>query len=79
MNPKAKGKTNDDPRCWPAVVIIMFTDELAGNPAKKRADEAKARRLRAKREKEAKELRKRKELERRERDAAATASEDAGG
>lgn len=48
----------------------MFTDELAGNPAKKRADEAKARRLRAKREKEAKEARKRKELERREREAS---------
>mmetsp|Transcript_20160 Transcript_20160/g.43793 ORF Transcript_20160/g.43793 Transcript_20160/m.43793 type:complete len:1384 (-) Transcript_20160:144-4295(-) len=48
----------------------MFTDELAGNPAKKRAHEAKARRLRAKREKEAKELRKRKELERREQEAA---------
>lgn len=46
----------------------MFTDELAGNPAKKRADEAKARRLRAKREKEAKEARKRKELERRRRE-----------
>ena len=45
----------------------MFTDELAGNPAKKRADEAKARRLRAKREKEAKEARKRRELERRKR------------
>ena len=43
----------------------MFTDELAGNPAKKRAEEAKARRIRAKREKEAKEARKRKELERR--------------
>ena len=46
----------------------MFTDELAGNPAKKRADEAKARRIRAKREKEAKEDRKRKELERRQKE-----------
>lgn len=49
----------------------MFAEELAGNPAKKRADEAKARRLRAKLEKEAKVLRKRKELERREREASA--------
>ena len=49
----------------------MFTDELAGNPAKKRADEAKARRIRAKREKEAKEARKRKELERQAREASA--------
>ncbi|KAL9181070.1 hypothetical protein ACHAXT_009875 [Thalassiosira profunda] len=48
----------------------MFADERGGNPAKKRADEAKARRLRAKREKEAKELRKRQEKERRERQAA---------
>eukprot|EP00985_Skeletonema_marinoi_P002204 scaffold893_cov143-Skeletonema_marinoi.AAC.8 len=49
----------------------MFTDELAGNPAKKRADEAKARRIRAKREKEAKEARKRKELERRQKEEQA--------
>lgn len=35
----------------------MFADELAGNPAKKRADEARARRLRAKREKQAKQRR----------------------
>ena len=48
----------------------MFADELAGNPAKKRADAAKARRLRAKREQEAKLLRKRREAERREREAA---------
>ncbi|KAL7445769.1 hypothetical protein ACHAXM_011340 [Skeletonema potamos] len=52
----------------------MFTDELAGNPAKKRADEAKARRIRAKREKEEKEARKRKELERRQREEAASAA-----
>ena len=51
----------------------MFAEELAGNPAKKRADEAKARRLRAKREKEAKDARKKKEEERR-REAAAAAS-----
>ncbi|KAL3776550.1 hypothetical protein ACHAW5_008712 [Stephanodiscus triporus] len=51
----------------------MFTDELAGNPAKKRADEAKARRLRAKREKDAKDLRKRNELDRQQREAAAAA------
>lgn len=43
------------------------------NPAKKRADEAKARRLRVKQEKEAKELRKRNEVERlHQRDALAT-------
>lgn len=35
----------------------MFADELAGNPAKKRADEARARRLRAKREEQAKQRR----------------------
>jgi ubiquitin-protein ligase E3 C len=52
----------------------MFAEELAGNPAKKRADEAKNRRLRAKREKEAKDARKRKELERRE--ASVTAATD---
>lgn len=51
----------------------MFADELAGNPAKKRADEAKARRLRAKREKDAKDLRKRNELDRQQREAAAAA------
>ena len=51
----------------------MFADELAGNPAKKRADEAKARRLRAKREKEAKE--KRKKLEQQKRDASLLESE----
>ena len=59
----------------------MFTDELAGNPAKKRADEAKARRIRAKREKEAKEARKRKEIERRqkeEQEATSTASSHEG-
>ena len=50
----------------------MFTDELAGNPAKKRADEAKARRLRAKREKEQKE--KRKQLERQKREAEVSAA-----
>ena len=50
----------------------MFADELAGNPAKKRADEAKARRLRAKREKEAKE--KRKKLEQQKRDASSEVS-----
>ena len=53
----------------------MFADEQAGNPAKKRADVAKARRLRAKREQEAKEQRKRNELERREREAATVAVE----
>ncbi len=55
----------------------MFAEEQAGNPAKKRADEAKARRLRAKREQEAKEQRKRNELERRERegDAATVTAE----
>jgi len=52
----------------------MFTDELAGNPAKKRADEAKARRLRAKREKEAKEAKKRKELERRQKEEQESSS-----
>jgi len=56
----------------------MFTDELAGNPAKKRADEAKARRLRAKREKEAKDLRKRNELDRQQREAAAAAALSGG-
>lgn len=53
----------------------MFADEQAGNPAKKRADEAKARRLRAKREQEAREQRKRNELERREREAVTVAVE----
>ena len=56
----------------------MFTDELAGNPAKKRADEAKARRLRAKREKEAKDLRKRNELDRQQREAATPAALSCG-
>jgi hypothetical protein len=51
-----------------------------GNPAKKRADEAKARRLRVKQEKEAKELRKRNEAERlHPRDAMATVVGAAGG
>jgi hypothetical protein len=53
----------------------MFAEELAGNPAKKRADEAKNRRLRAKREKEEKDARKQKELERREASVAAIAAE----
>eukprot|EP00956_Cyclotella_meneghiniana_P027192 scaffold60450_cov51-Cyclotella_meneghiniana.AAC.1 len=52
----------------------MFAEELAGNPAKKRADEAKARRLRAKKEKEAKDARKKKEAERRDAAAAAAAA-----
>ena len=52
----------------------MFAEELAGNPAKKRADEAKARRLRAKKEKEAKNARKKKEAERRDAAAAAAAA-----
>lgn len=52
----------------------MFAEELAGNPAKKRADEAKARRLRAKKEKEAKDARKKKEAERRDAAAAAAVS-----
>jgi ubiquitin-protein ligase E3 C len=52
----------------------MFAEELAGNPAKKRAEEAKNRRLRAKREKEAKDARKQKEEERREASAAAAAA-----
>lgn len=51
----------------------MFADERA-DTAKKRADEAKQRRIRAKREKEAKEARKRKELERREASAGAADS-----
>ncbi|KAL3786367.1 hypothetical protein ACHAWO_005304 [Cyclotella atomus] len=49
----------------------MFAEELAGNPAKKRADEAKARRLRAKREKEAKDARRKKDAERMDAVAAA--------
>lgn len=53
----------------------MFAEELAGNPAKKRADEAKNRRLRAKREKDVKDARKQKELERREASVAAVAAE----
>ena len=48
------------------------------NPAKKRADEAKARRLRVKQEKEAKELRKRNEVERLQREALATVVGDGG-
>lgn len=52
---------------------MMFTEEQAGNPAKKRADDAKARRLRAKREKDAKEQRKTNELVRRERESGAAA------
>ena len=42
----------------------MFADELAGNPAKKRADEARARRLRAKREGQAKQRRREEEKKR---------------
>jgi ubiquitin-protein ligase E3 C len=56
----------------------MFADELTGNTAKKRADEAKARRLRAKREKEAKDQRKRNELDRQKQGATAAAAVTGG-
>jgi len=49
----------------------MFADELAGNPAKKRADEARARRLRAKREEQAKQRRREEEKKK----ASASASQ----